>query len=152
MRALRRWRAALPFILCAAVSIIASAYFLRSDSAGLVQAAHAQDNTMLERRINQLEQRFYTIETSITRLEQQASLSSRPSITQPAASDTEVTLLRSEVEALQRRLSETECGLAKLDERTLAPATRDARKRSGVSSTDPCRLNPETPLRLSTRP
>ena len=142
---------ALPFILCAAVSITASAY-LSSDSTGLIEAAHAQDNTMLERRINQLEQRFYTIETSITRLEQQASLSSRPSITQPAASDTEVTLLRAEVEALQRRLSEIECGLAKLDERTLAPATRDARKRSGVSSTDPCRLNPETPLRLSTRP
>src|ERR1043165_527238 len=151
MRALRRWRRALPIIVCAAVSITASAY-LHSDSTGLVQAAHAQDNTMLERRISQLEQRFYTIETSITRLEQQTSLSSRPSITQPAASDTEVTLLRSEVEALQRRLNEIECGLAKLDERTLAPATRDARKRSGVSSTDPCRLNPETPLRLSTRP
>lgn len=107
---------------------------------------------MLERRINQLEQRFYTIETSITRLEQQVSLSSRPSLTQPGASDTEVTLLRSEVEALQRRLGEIECGLAKLDERTLSPAARDARKRSGVSSTDPCRLNPETQLRLSTRP
>ena len=107
---------------------------------------------MLERRINQLEQRFYTIETSITRLEQQASLSSRPSITQPSVSSTDVTLLRSEIEALQRRLSEIECGLAKLDERTLAPAARDARKRSGVNSTDPCRLNPETPLRLSTRP
>jgi len=107
---------------------------------------------MLERRINQLEQRFYTIETSINRLEQQASLSNRSSIMQPGASSTDVTLLRSEVEALQRRLSEIECGLAKLDERTLSTAARDARKRSGVASTDPCRSNPEIPLRLSTRP
>lgn len=151
MKALRRWRRALPIIFCAAVSLSAGAY-LRSDSTGLIVAAHAQDNTMLERRINQLEQRFYSIETSITRLEQQVSLSSRPSITQPSLSSTDITLLRSEVEALQRRLSEIECGLAKLDERTLAPAARDARRKSGVTSTDPCRLSPETPLRFSTRP
>src|SRR5436853_854258 len=151
MRALRRWRVALPVFLCAVASITASAYW-RNSSSLLVEAAHTQDNTMLERRISQLEQRFYTIETSLNRLEQQAVLSQRPSITQPVARDTEVTLLRSEVEALQRRLSEIECGLSKLDERTLSPSARDARRKSGNASTDPCRLNPETPLRLSTRP
>jgi hypothetical protein len=140
---------ALPVFLCAVASITASAYWCNNSSL-LVEAAHPQDNTMLERRIGQLEQRFYTIETSINRLEQQAVLSQRPTIPPPVARDTEVTLLRSEVEALQRRLGEIECGLSKIDERTLAPALRDARRKSGVASTDPCRLNPETPLQLST--
>jgi hypothetical protein len=151
MRALRRWRMALPLILCAIVSITASAYW-HNNSTGLVEAANTQDTTMLERRISQLEQRFYTIETSINRLEQRVSFSERQTVTQPAGRDTETTLLRSEVEALQRRLSEIECGLAKLDERTLSPAALDARRKSSVASTDPCRLNPETPLRLSARP
>lgn len=136
-------------ILCALLSITASAYWLNA-STRLAAAADTQDNTMLERRISQLEQRFYTIETSINRLDQQVALSQRPTVTQqPGARDTEVTLLRAEVQALQRRLSEIECGLAKLDERTLAPA---ARRKSGPDSTDPCRLNPEGPLRLSARP
>jgi hypothetical protein len=151
MKALRRWRAALPVILCTVVSISAGAYW-RGNSTALAEAANTQDTTMLERRISQLEQRFYTIESSINRLEQRVMLFERPSAMQPAGRDTDVTLLRSEVEALQRRLSEIECGLTKLDERTLAPAMRDARRKSGANSTDPCRLTPETPLRLSTRP
>ena len=107
---------------------------------------------MLDRRIGQMEQRFYTIETRINRLEQQATLSMRPSTTQPNGDNTEVTLLRSEVAALERRLNEIECGLSKVDERTLAPAMRDARRKNGAGATDPCRLNPEAPLRLSSRP
>ncbi|MDQ3820080.1 MAG: hypothetical protein M3362_20715, partial [Acidobacteriota bacterium] len=70
----------------------------------------------------------------------------------PAARDTEVTLLRAQVEMLQRRLSEIDCGLAKLDERTLSPAAREARRKTAANSTDPCRLNSDAPLRLSTRP
>jgi hypothetical protein len=151
MRVFRRWRAALPFVLCAVVLITASAYW-RGSSTPLVEAADGQDNTMLDRRIGQMEQRFYTIETRINRLEQQATLSMRPGITQPSGDNTEVTLLRSEVAALGRRLNEIECGLAKVDERTLAPAARDARRKSGAGATDPCRLNSEAPLRLSSRP
>jgi hypothetical protein len=66
--------------------------------------------------------------------------------------DPEIGLLRGEVETLQRRLVEVECGLARLDERTLTPAAREARKRAGTSVTDPCRLSADAPLRLSTRP
>jgi hypothetical protein len=39
----------------------------------------------------------------------------------------------------------------RLDERTLAPALRQSvsRSNSSIASIEPCRLNPETPLRLS---
>lgn len=150
MRRFNSWRASL-VILCSIAALIASAFWVKNSSASN-EAANPQDVTSLERRISLLEQRFYTLETSINRLEQQVSLSERPSSVQPGARDTEVALLRAQVEILQRRLSEIDCGLAKLDERTLTPAAREARKRDGTNSTDPCRLNSDAPLRLSTRP
>jgi hypothetical protein len=51
------------------------------------------------------------------------------------------------LEAVKGRLRELECGLVHLDERTL-PASAKARQ---TEPRDPCRLNPETPVRLSTR-
>lgn len=150
MRRLKSWRAGL-VILCTAVGVAASALWVKNSSAS-VGAPSTQDVTSLERRISLLEQRFYTLETSINRLEQQVSLSERPSAAQPGARDTEIILLRSEVEMLQRRLNEIDCGLAKLDERTLSPAAREARRKAGTNVTDPCRLNPDAPLRISTRP
>jgi hypothetical protein len=44
---------------------------------------------------------------------------------------------------------EDECGIAKLDERTLTPAARDARRKA--VGNDPCRLNFELPLRPPSR-
>src|SRR5438093_7114299 len=85
-----------------------------------------QDVIRLENRLTQLEQRLFTIENSLRNLEQQsrlANLSSR------SVSQDDLGLLRSEVQMLQRRLTDDECGLAKLDERTLTPLRRDARKR-----------------------
>ncbi|PYS52916.1 MAG: hypothetical protein DMF68_00665 [Acidobacteria bacterium] len=151
MRRLKRWRTFL-LVLCAIIGTLASALWVENSSVS-ADVANTQDVTALERRISQLEQRFYTLETSINRLEQQVSLSERPSVAQPGvARDVEVTLLRSQVEMLQRRLNEIDCGLAKLDERTLAPAAREARRKAGTNNIDPCRLNADAPLRLSARP
>jgi hypothetical protein len=59
-------------------------------------------------------------------------------------------LLRSQIQALQVRLAEDECALAKLDERTLSAAMRNSRRPGGVRS-DPCRMNVDAPLRLPER-
>jgi hypothetical protein len=104
----------------------------------------------LESRLSRLEQRLYSIETSIRVLEQQSRLSGVT--TGNAARDPEVGLLRMEVETLQRRLAEIECGLAKVDERTLSAAAKEARRKSIGGASDPCRLNAEIPLRLPARP
>ncbi|HYG12031.1 MAG TPA: hypothetical protein VD835_18935 [Pyrinomonadaceae bacterium] len=109
-----------------------------------------QDVARIESRISLLEQRFYSIETSIRGLEQQSRLSSiAPGRTER---DPEVGLLRAEVEALRQRLAEIECGLVRVDERTLTAAAKEARRKSGGSPGDPCRLNADAPLRLPARP
>ena len=113
-------------------------------SAARTEPGPNQDAIRLEQRINQLEQRFYSMESSIRGLEQQARLGGGSS----RLSADEVTRLYSQLQTLQVRLGDYECALAKLDERTLTPAMREARRKSGASANDRCRLNPETPLRL----
>src|SRR5258708_1168178 len=103
-----------------------------------------QDVIRLETRINQLEQRLYGIETSIRTLEHQSRLGN---VSSRGVSQQDVALLTSQIQALQLRLVEDECGLAKLDERTLSPGARDTRRRSGGRN-DPCRANFDLPLRL----
>jgi hypothetical protein len=105
--------------------------------------AEAQDPGSLDRRISLLEQRFFRLESSMTRLEQVVvSLRSTPA---PSGRDQDVLLMRQELEGLKLRLNEIECGLVKLDERT-TPA--NARK----DGDDQCRLNSNSRVRLSTRP
>ena len=104
-----------------------------------------QDVSSLDRRLSLLEQRFYSVESSISRL-QQFVASQRPSVSQPSVSDRDLSLISEEIQRLSLRVNELECGLVKLDERT---ATR---KSPTVKSPDPCRLNPDAPLRLSTHP
>lgn len=106
--------------------------------------APQQDVIRLEQRINQLEQRFYSIESTLRNVEQQSRLSGGAS-----RGVEDLSLLRSQLQTLQVRLLEYDCALAKLDERTLTPAMREARRKSGAS--DPCRSNVDTPLRLSDR-
>jgi len=113
----------------------------RSESVPLTQ----QDVIRLETRLNQMEQRFYTLESSVRTLEQQSRVSGAGLRN---GSYDEVRMLRSEIDLLQRRLADVECGLAKVDERTLTPATRATRRRTGVD--DPCRLNFDAPLRTPT--
>ncbi len=152
MNILRRWQLPLIIILAVTAFVTTSAFRSKSSYASSVEA-DTQDLTSLERRISLLEQRFYGVENSITRLEQQSRLNSGTQM--PTSNDRtlEINLLRSQIEMLQRRVTEIECGLTKLDERTLNAATREARKRANaINAADPCRLNAEAPLKLSTRP
>jgi chromosome segregation ATPase len=121
-------------VLCAVIVIVTTA------NAG--NTVQSQEVRMLETRINQLEQRLYSIESNINRIQQSAYLQrSGPSST----SDQDMHLIREQLQNLTLRVSETECGLLKLDERT-------ATSRRGTAANDPCRANPAAPLRLPSRP
>jgi predicted RNase H-like nuclease (RuvC/YqgF family) len=108
-----------------------------------------QDVSYLDRRISGLEQRLNLIESNVNRLQQDVMFAQRASPTQQR--DTEIQLLRSEIELLKIRLREIDCGLVRLDERTLSPASKEARKRAATTA-DPCRQNAESPIQLSTHP
>jgi hypothetical protein len=112
-----------------------------------ISATPQQDVIRLESRINQLEQRFYSIESSIRTLEQQSRLAGA---NQRDLSQEDVARLRAEIQTLKLRLADDECALARLDERTLSPTMRASRQRS-AGRTDPCRANADAPLRLPDR-
>jgi hypothetical protein len=107
-------------------------------------SAPQQNVIRLETRINQLEQRMYSFENTLRSLDQQSRITGAAV---RGASPEDLARLRLEVQALQHRLAEHECAIAKLDERTLSPAMRATRRKSG--GTDPCRLNSYTPVQLS---
>jgi len=122
---------------------------------GLVLAARTeagptpqQDVIRLDARVSQLEQRLYTIENSLRTLEQQSRMSGMGARGAAVTPD-DLVLLRNEIQNLQVRVMEDECGLAKLDERTLTPEAREARRKA--AGNDPCRLNFELPLRPPSR-
>src|SRR5258708_1303810 len=81
MTILKERRIALGVILCAAIAVMANAYPGRSSSTWNGMAG-SQNVGSLERRISSLEQRLYSIGTSINRLEQSA-LSPRTPALQP---------------------------------------------------------------------
>src|ERR1044072_8760945 len=85
----------------------------------MISATPPQDAIRLESRINQLEQRLYSMETNIRTLEQQSRMAGG---TQRGASQEDVTFLRAQLQALQLRQADVECALAELEERApLAP-------------------------------
>ena len=137
------WRALLVFGIA---SLALFAVFRIAFAAGAGNAAPPpqQEVLRLETRLNQLEQRLYSIDTSIRNLEQQSRIAGR---TSQGVSAQDLELLRSQIQTLQLRLVEDECSLARLDERTLSPAMRTSRRQSAVRS-DPCRVNVDAPLRL----
>ena len=124
--------------LCAVIGVMAS--ISRGNNP-------TQDPGSLDRRLSMLEQRFYSMESSISRLQQYVA-TQRPSIPQPSTSDRDLILMREEVQRLTLRMAEIECGLIKLDERT----TPVARRNPTAKANDPCRLNPDQAVRLSTHP
>lgn len=130
----------LVIVLCAVIGLVASSS--RGSSATV-----PQDVSSLDRRLSLLEQRFYSIESSISRLQTYVA-SQRPPVSQPTTSDRDVILMREELQRLTLRVTELECGLSKLDERT-TPASR---RNAAGKSDDPCRTNIDTPVRLSSRP
>lgn len=122
----------------------------------ITPTVNAQSSSMLDQRLNQIEQRFYYLETRLNNLES----NSRYSSTLPGASTTsqvqlgqmrtELDTLRNEIDSLRSRVGEVECAVLKLDERTLTPAARQHR-RSGQTTSEPCRSNPDGPVNLSVR-
>jgi TolA-binding protein len=111
----------------------------------------AQQDPFLDRRISQIEQRFNQIESRINRLEQQTSL---PSLAPPTSlnRDTEINQMRSQINELQLRIAEVECGLLRIDERTLTAPAKQSRRKTNSNETDHCRTDSNVPLQLSTRP
>jgi predicted nucleic acid-binding Zn-ribbon protein len=112
-----------------------------------ISATPQQDVIRLENRVNQLETRLYSIESTIRTLEQQFRIGGA---NQRGLSQEDVARLRAEIQTLQLRLADDECALARLDERTLSPAMRASRQKS-AGRTDACRANPDAPLRLPDR-
>jgi hypothetical protein len=110
-------------------------------------AAPPQDAIRLEQRINQLEQRLYTMESTLRTIEQQSRIGT---VSSRNVTPEEFAAMRVELQTLGLRLADDECAIAKLDERTLTPAARSARIRSGAR-TEPCRLSADTPVRLPER-
>src|SRR4051812_18332961 len=131
-------------VVCVIAIAIAIAHTNKASSANA--AMPAQDVMSLDRRISAFEQRLYILESHINQLQQQVQYAQR----QPATSNTrdpEVDRLRLELNLLQSRLGEVECGVLKLDERTLPAAARATQSKK----TDPCRAQPNTPVHLSSR-
>jgi hypothetical protein len=139
-------------LLICVVSVLAAtaAMAYRGNTSVETEARAAQDVMGLERRISSIEQRFYSLESNLNQIRQQMMVSQR-SVTPQNIPSGEVERLRAEVQLLQERIREVECAAVKLDERTLTPAARAAR-RAGGQGADPCRLQTETPVQLSTRP
>jgi hypothetical protein len=120
--------------------------------------AHAQTDFALQRRVDMIEQRFYMMESRLNSIEQQSRYPSSTSPTSSVRTDSELSSLRTQLEimrvqmdTLNRRLGDVECGLLRVDERTLTPAARDMRRRGREDENEPCRLNPSTAVRLSSR-
>ena len=110
-----------------------------------VEPIPQQDVLRLENRLTQLEQRLFSMDTTLRNLEQQSRLAG---VSSRGVSQNELDQVRSQLQELERRLIEDECGLAKLDERTLTPLRREARKKSVATTGDQCRANFDAPLRL----
>jgi len=148
-----RWHWVLVILVCGMIGAAANGYAEKSATGPALPVS--QDIAYLDRRINMLEQRFYSIESRMSRLEQQMSIVGRitptPAPSQPTR-DPEIDLLRSESELLKVRVRELECGILRLDERTLPESAKETRRRAPAQPKDPCRVNPETPVKLSVRP
>jgi hypothetical protein len=117
----------------------------------LTPTVHAQQDPFLERRISQIEQRYSFIETRISRLEQESRFPARLPDS-GGAIESELRLLRAQMETMQLRLGEAECGLVKLDERTLSVTARQNRRKQSPGEGDVCRAEPDAAIRLSARP
>lgn len=143
---LNRRRRAVLLMVVVGLALL-TVYKISSAARSEYEPAAPQDAIRLETRINQLEQRLYMIETSVRTLEQQSRLGSAGS---HGVSPEEIAAIRAALQTLDLRLGDDECAIAKLDERTLTPAARTARVRSGAR-TEPCRLSADTPVRLPER-
>jgi chromosome segregation ATPase len=133
-------------VLCVVALGFVTAFRFTSAARTNIDPAPQQDIIRLEQRINQLEQRLFSIENNLRSVEQQSRMGSA---TLRTVNPEDFARLRLELNALQQRLAEHECALAKLDERTLSAAIRNARRKSGAGANDPCRQNFDSPVQLT---
>jgi hypothetical protein len=145
----RSWRP-LALTATAALAAFCLAAILRP-GADLARGVSAQTDFVLERRISQIEQRFYMLESRMSRVEHAAVPSAAPT-GNLSRIDSEITGLRSQIDLMLVRLGELECAAAKLDERTLTAAARASRAQTRPGPVDVCRKGPGEPIRLSARP
>src|ERR1051326_2971104 len=101
-----RWLAAF-FLLATAAAYCArqAARAVSADAVVTGPAPAAQELFSLERRISVVAQRLNTIELTVNRIEQQTRYSSSVPPASQSVRDTELELLRSQVELLQRRVA-----------------------------------------------
>lgn len=114
------------------------------------RSVSAQTDTFLARRVDQIEQRFYMLESRMNRVELDTRRPTGITSTIPNAQAVEIQYLRTQVESLRTRIGEVECGLLRVDERTLSTTARGMR--GTVVNPDPCRREPNFPVQLSSRP
>jgi hypothetical protein len=147
----RVWRKVFNFmgIVGVAVLVYGGIAGILGERGERVVSAQQQD-PFLSQRISQMEQRFYSIETRLNRLESDSRTATgvRPGV--PNNNDVDIQYLRSQVDSLRLRIGETECGLLRIDERTLSAAAKQARKKGTI--TEVCRVDPGAPVQLSARP
>jgi hypothetical protein len=117
-----------------------------------VQTVNAQSDMYLTHRIDQIEQRFNYIESRLGQMESQQRSTSIVPRSMPGSNDQEIQFLRTQLDGMRIRLGEVECGLLHVDERTLTPAQRLARRHAAQGSSEKCRENSATPIELSARP
>jgi hypothetical protein len=115
-----------------------------------VPTVSAQQDLFVARRIDQMEQRINTIESRLNRIESDSRMSSITASRPANNNETELRLLQSQVDGFRLRLGEVECGLLRVDERTLTAAARAARKRGAESEI--CRRDAGAAVQLSARP
>ncbi|HKV41504.1 MAG TPA: hypothetical protein VJX67_20020 [Blastocatellia bacterium] len=131
----------------AGLVLTASLFVIAAVSGRTPPSQTTQEIYTLDRRISAVEQRIYGIESNINRLQQASAIHSTPS---EPTHDPELTELRLQMDQLRQRINQIECGLVKLDERTL-PKGKSAVPASGRPK-DPCRTEPDTPVQLPSRP
>jgi hypothetical protein len=111
--------------------------------------AAAQDINYLNQRLSTLEQRLFTIESTVNQLRSQAMIAQAPSPSTGGLSISreEAALLRTEIGLLQRQVVEVQCGLLKLDQRTLPAASRA--QLTPAEAAEPCRRLANSPVRIT---
>jgi len=135
--------------LCLWVGAAAATY--RRDASAATNPGAAQDVTYLNQRLSALEQRLFTIESTVNQLRSQTMIAQAPSSSTaaPSISREEAALLRTEIGLLQRQMMDAQCGLLKLDQRTL-PADSRAQL-TPAEAAEPCRRQANSPVRISAR-
>lgn len=146
MKHIERKLAVSYFVAVAAMALSVYAVFV----GGSVRPASAQADMYLSRRIDQVEQRFYSLESRLNRLESSHPMPVTPSPSL-AGNGVEMPFLRTQIDSLRTRVGELECSVLHLDERTL-PASVKATRRAGAKMSDKCRQDADTPVELSARP